>query len=179
MPTETTSRTLPSLDRLLRGSVLAVSLGLGVALALPGATAAQDAQFENSRDTRLRQIFDQIDRNRDGTIDREEVLADRQRSFRQIDADGDNAIIEGEYMGYQSRYYAKNLTQLQFDRLRRKYYRIDRDHDGRVTQAEFDVTGNLYYGILDENRDGKVTWEEYSRSRNPLERAKSRGWSNW
>lgn len=159
--------------------LMAAAVLLAAAVLPAGPAAAQDAQFENARNIRLRQTFDSIDRDRNRQITYEEVKSDRRRQFQIFDANGDEAIIEGEWMGYQSRFHAKNLTRLQFERLRRKFYRMDRDHDKRVTLPEFNVPGLQNFSILDENRDGMVTWEEYSRPRNPLERAKTRGWSSW
>ena len=132
----------------------------------------QDAAFANQRMNQLRGNFQRLDSNSDKIIELEEIRKDRERSFKIIDKNKDRKIIEGEFMAYQSGYYAKNLTQKQFDRLRRAYYRLDQDHGGSVTKEEFVSKSRIYFSQLDADGDGKVGWKEFSQPRNPLDRAK-------
>lgn len=46
----------------------------------------------------------------------------------------------------------------------KRFARIDRDDDGRITQAEYLVQRRRNYDKLDVNGDGRLTFEEYAIS---------------
>jgi Ca2+-binding EF-hand superfamily protein len=83
--------------------------------------------------------FDRIDRNRDGSVSREELSAYLQAGrlrartadgfgehFRRADTDGDGALSRAE-------------CERSLPRLAAKFDQIDRDRDGRLTREELKV----------------------------------------
>jgi Ca2+-binding EF-hand superfamily protein len=127
-----------------------VSILLLAAVALPATAAdrfaAADADGNDALSRaemqralpRLAPEFDVIDRNRDGSVSREELTAHLQTGksrsrdattdgfaehFRRADTDGDGALSRAEC--------ERNLP-----RLAMKFDRIDRDSDGRLTREE-------------------------------------------
>jgi Ca2+-binding EF-hand superfamily protein len=120
------------------------------AIALPAAAgdryAAADADTDGTLSRaemqralpRLAPEFDVIDRNRDGSVSREELTAhlqtDKSRTraatadgfaehFRRADTDGDGSLSRAE-------------CERSLPRLAMKFDRIDRDGDGRLTRDE-------------------------------------------
>lgn len=74
--------------------------------------------------TREQKRFDRYDRNRDGIITREEMMASRVAAFRKLDKDGNNLLSFEEWaVGTSDRFAG-----------------ADKDGDGRLTPAEFATT---------------------------------------
>lgn len=74
--------------------------------------------------TREQKRFDRYDRNRDGIITREEMMASRVAAFRKLDKDGNNLLSFEEWAVSTSDRFAK----------------ADEDGDGRLTLTEFATT---------------------------------------
>jgi len=74
--------------------------------------------------TREEKRFDRYDRDRDGVIARNEMLASRVKDFRKLDKDGNNLLSFEEWAAH---------TIDRFDG-------ADADHDGRLTRPEFATT---------------------------------------
>lgn len=74
--------------------------------------------------TREEKRFDRYDRDRDGVIARNEMMASRVRDFRKLDKDGNNLLSFEEWA---------SRTVDKFDG-------ADANHDGRLTRAEFATT---------------------------------------
>ncbi|HEX7873177.1 MAG TPA: hypothetical protein VF475_09720 [Sphingobium sp.] len=85
--------------------------------ALPAAPSATARTREEKR-------FDRYDRDRDGIIARNEMLASRVKDFRKLDKDGNNLLSFEEWASH---------TIDKFDG-------ADANHDGRLTRAEFATT---------------------------------------
>lgn len=77
-----------------------------------------------SEQTREQRRFDHLDRDRDGRITRNEMLAPRVRDFRKLDIDGNNLLTFEEWAVKTS------------DRFKA----ADADHDNALTRAEFATT---------------------------------------
>jgi hypothetical protein len=86
----------------------------GEALPLPTATAR----------TREEKRFDRYDRDRDGIIGRNEMLASRVKDFRKLDKDGNNLLSFEEWA-------VRTID---------KFDGADANHDGKLTRAEFATT---------------------------------------
>jgi len=109
------------------------------------------AEFDKAM-PRLAGQFDSMDANKDGQISREEFntwkrthkgarqakAADR---FRHADADGDGAISRAE-------------AEKHAPRLARKFDRIDRDQDGKLTQDELRAYREARRGRKDPKQTG-------------------------
>ncbi|HEX7857082.1 MAG TPA: hypothetical protein VF503_25655 [Sphingobium sp.] len=74
--------------------------------------------------TREEKRFDRYDRDRDGIIGRNEMLASRVKEFRKLDKDGNNLLSFEEWA----------------TRTIDKFDGADANHDGRLTRAEFATT---------------------------------------
>lgn len=74
--------------------------------------------------TREEKRFDRYDRDRDGVITRNEMLASRVKDFRKLDTDGNNLLSFEEWAGH---------TIDRFDG-------ADANHDGKLTRPEFATT---------------------------------------
>ncbi|MFA7603005.1 MAG: hypothetical protein WCY29_08355 [Novosphingobium sp.] len=74
--------------------------------------------------TREQRRFDRLDRNRDGIISRNEMLAARAAAFRALDTDGNNLLSFEEWAVRTSN----------------RFRAADRDGDQRLTREEFATT---------------------------------------
>lgn len=74
--------------------------------------------------TREQQRFDQLDRNRDNIITRNEMLSTRTDGFRKLDRDGNNLLTFEEWA----------VTTVD------RFAGADKDKDGQLTRAEFATT---------------------------------------
>ncbi|WP_267433238.1 EF-hand domain-containing protein [Sphingomonas sp. GM_Shp_1] len=92
---------------------------------LSAQTAEDDAPLpEASAKTREQKRFDRYDKDRDGTITREEYLASRRKAYAKLDRDGDGKLSFDEWA-------IKATT---------KFATADRDKSGAMNAAEFATT---------------------------------------
>ncbi len=84
---------------------------------------APDAYEPDAKSTEEKR-FARYDHNRDGTIEREEYLANRKKSFAKLDTDGDGKLSFEEYAA---------KAEAKFDI-------ADADHRGKLTPEEFAST---------------------------------------
>ena len=82
--------------------------------------------------TREQKRFDRLDRDRDGRITRNEMLAPRVRDFRKLDVDGNNLLSFEEWAVKTSN----------------RFKEIDRNGDGILSRAEL----NAYYAAQDAKK---------------------------
>lgn len=119
-------------------------------LATGSAYAANDDGNGKSR----RNMFEQIDANGDGRVDKQEFAKAREIRFGRMDADGDGAVTLAELEDRSRR-----------ERTERLFGHIDADGDGRVTMAEFTAAGDKMFARLDGNEDGFLSMGELERRR--------------
>ncbi len=74
--------------------------------------------------TREQKRFDHMDRDRNGSVSREEMLASRINAFRKLDKDGNNLLSFEEW--------AVRTTD--------RFAQADADQDGRLSPAEYATT---------------------------------------
>ncbi|MCI4590975.1 hypothetical protein MOK15_12845 [Sphingobium sp. BYY-5] len=110
------------------------------------------------------------DADHDGQVTRAEFDAGRLARFKATDANGDGWVSEEEYVGeYRNRLEqqlaASDRTEEKKGEERQRQIRqahvrfavLDKDRDGKMTQAEYDVSGARAFAEQDNDKDGIVT----------------------
>lgn len=110
------------------------------------------------------------DADHDGQVTRAEFDAGRVARFKATDANGDGWVSEGEYVGeYHGRLEQQIAAsdrseekkaeerQRQMRQAHVRFGVLDKDKDGKMTQAEFDVSGARAFAEQDNDKDGIVT----------------------
>lgn len=108
--------------------------------------------------------LDKLDTNHDDVVDRAEFRANAQRRFARIDATGDGTADAAEIAESPA---ARERVAHRADRL---VQRLDVNHDGLVSQAEFLAGARERFAKLDRNGDGALTAADRPvrpRSRHP------------
>lgn len=135
------------------------SFGIVLGLSLVGIALAQAAKKQAEV---FRELFQELDANRDNAIERDEVPASGRASFDRLLKRGDdnhNGKLEAEE--YRAilidlRTFAEQAKKQAADRFKA----MDRDGDGKVSREEF--TGpKPRFGALDRNGDGHLTQQEF------------------
>lgn len=96
-----------------------------------------------------RQLMDQFDVNKDGSLTQQEVDQVVQERFAKADAAGNGSVDLEEFKAFW-------LSESR-DGMVRAFQRIDRDGDGAVTKEEYDTLADRMFSRLD--RDGNGTLE--------------------
>ena len=156
----------------LKQTVRMCGLLLVIATMPHASCLAQGAKQEGA--SALRQRFDEYDRDRNGIIIYPELTRARKQAFKKIDGDDNGMLREGEFMAYQAKLRGKRQSRRQFSQIQRGFYRLDRDHDKSLTLDEYLGAADRQLDVLDANRDGKITWQEFSRSTSSNRRSRSR-----
>jgi Ca2+-binding EF-hand superfamily protein len=134
-------------------------LGFIVGLSLVGVALAQTAKKQAEV---LRDQFQELDANRDNTIERDEVPASARASFDRLLQRGDdnhNGKLEAEE--YRAvlidlRTFAKQAKK----RAAERFESMDRDRDGKISREEF--TGpKPRFDSLDRDFDSYLTRQEF------------------
>ena len=114
-----------------------------IAIAAPSAFAASH---------QTREFIREQDLNGNGEVTKSELEVQRRYSFAQIDFDGNGTLNESEYVSeYEGRLYLKLAKTA--DPVRRR-----EEHTRQMDQAV------VRFGVLDTNKDGAMTWDEYLAS---------------
>lgn len=96
-------------------------------------------------------ILERVDTDKDGKISKAEFDAEGSKLFARLDDNGDGKIASDEM---PQRHWAR-FGEHMFDR-------IDADHDGKVTKAEFQAAGDKMFQRMDKNGDGIIEKDEMS-----------------
>jgi len=110
------------------------------------------------------------DTDKDGKVSRAEFDAVRVQRYKATDANHDGWVSEDEYVSeYQGR-LEKQLaasddpedrkTEERQRQMRQAHVRfgvLDKDKDGKMTQAEYDASGARAFAEQDDDKDGTVT----------------------
>jgi Ca2+-binding EF-hand superfamily protein len=103
-----------------------------------------------------------LDRNGDGSISRQEVVALRQTVFARMDADGDGRLTRAEVEAARAAAAERQARQAERDP-----FSLDADGDGQLTLAEF--TGRTPgFDRADRDGDGVLSPAEIDRVRQLL-----------
>ena len=90
-------------------------------------------------------VFNLIDQNKDGKIDREELRLRRMNVFFVRDVNGDNYLSREEF---------SSISDELFDTL-------DTDGDGRISGFEFNQSKIATFEAIDSDGDGVITLDEF------------------
>lgn len=107
---------------------------------------AQDSDYQGGN-----WLLAKYDLNGDHRITQDEIASKKLSIFRHMDADGDGGVSFDEYETMDS---AKR-----FALLKARFLKLDSDHDGRVSEAEYSSYMGLFANI-DSNGDGTLTADE-------------------
>lgn len=135
------------------------SIGLIVAMAMVGAAMAQAAKKKAEV---YRELFQELDTNRDNAIERGEVPADGRAAFDRLlkrgDDNHDGKLQAEEYRALllDLRTFSEQTKKQRTDR----FQAMDRDHDGKLSRDEF-TGAKARFDALDRDRDGSVSQQEF------------------
>ncbi|MBL8669830.1 MAG: EF-hand domain-containing protein [Alphaproteobacteria bacterium] len=141
------------------------------ALLWPGAAAAQRDWTAQELET-LRTQFDSLDRDRSGDVTALEWTEPTRKLFKRLDKNKNGFVEEGEFMAWRAPSADVYMTAPAFGARRQVFYQTDFDLDRRLHLEEFLFQAMLAFRNRDTDRDGRVTFEEFSRL--PLGRQKAR-----
>jgi len=119
------------------------------------------------RQTRARADFENVDTNRDGTVERAEVEAVVQSEFNQYDTDRDNKVTEPELRLIVQRAIQREASERQQIEARRR--------QGMMAINDFLDLQLRSADQLDKNNDGKITQAEYAAIAGPADGPQAQG----
>ncbi|MDD2840092.1 MAG: hypothetical protein PHY80_03105 [Rickettsiales bacterium] len=112
----------------------------------------------------VKKVFDELDMNRDGSIDKKDIEKFSTKEFKLMDIDNNILISKNEFFNFvctkscnegncECKSY-KNKENLEY--LKEYWDRIDADGNGNITtQEKFNADMDSFYS-LDSNNDGKL-----------------------
>ncbi|MEL3953575.1 MULTISPECIES: EF-hand domain-containing protein [Stenotrophomonas] len=104
-------------------------------------------------------MLELYDRNQDGAVDRDEFDAVRAAGFAATDADGNGTLSLAEYTAEFSGRLEQQRQRVRADAARQarvRFASLDKDTDGRMTFAEYQLSGKRMFDRADSNGDGIV-----------------------
>lgn len=104
--------------------------------------------------------IDELDRDGDGRVSREEVEQFRIERFRIADTDGDGQISVEEYVDEYAVRLERRIEgerENHVDQTRARFQSLDRNKDGSVSWEEYKVSGDRAFDRFDPDATGQVT----------------------
>ena len=104
-------------------------------------------------------MLELYDRNQDGAVDRDEFDAVRAAGFAATDADGNGTLSLAEYTAEFSGRLEQQRQRVRADAARQarvRFASLDKDTDGRMTFAEYQLSGKRMFDRADSNGAGIV-----------------------
>lgn len=142
------------------------ALALGLIAATSAGTVVLSKQGDGDRrGHRIDRLFEKLDANGDGAIDRSEAEAARKDRFARADANGDGVISKDEMTAAAIRRAGERAGRI--------FARLDGNGDGVVDEAEMAAMkkgrhghrGDRLFDRYDADGDGRVTREEIEAQR--------------
>ncbi len=94
-------------------------------------------------------MFAEIDTNKDGKIDAQEIAAYRDKMFAEANPSGKDGITIQDFETWFWKQHREMMV--------RAFQRLDADGDGKVTKAEMEAAGDHMLAWLDRNDDGSYS----------------------
>jgi len=130
-----------------------------------------DQRYEKGRVAQIKlssKRFDDIDKNNNGTIELAEYKASSDRIFSRWDTNNDGTANESDPKSDQkSKYQWYSKKSISFIRMPSSHTFkglksiFDANEDGEVSREEFSNSRRSTFYLTDENRDGKLSADEY------------------
>ncbi len=142
------------MSRLMRGLI-----GCVVATAMVGGAMGQAAKKKAEA---ARDLFIELDLNKDGAVDREEVPASGRAGFDRLlkrgDDNHDGKLQAAEYQAIllDLRTFAVQEKKQRTDR----FLALDKDSDGKLTREEFNGP-KARFDAMDRDDDGRLSRDEF------------------
>lgn len=136
-----------------------IVLGAGLAIAILGAAAVTASAGYRGHGPHGggfgETLFEKFDANSDGKITKDEIAAVRKDRFAKYDANKDGTLSLEEYKGL----FAEMMQQ----RMVRSFQKLDRDGDGKVTDAEMARKLDRLMAHLDRDDNGEIEKSDLRR----------------
>jgi Ca2+-binding EF-hand superfamily protein len=127
----------------MRYAVLCVLAGLAVAA--PAQAQMSKEQLRNSLSN-----LHQIDANKDGTLTKAELIANRAKSFARFDRDKDNHLTDADITTALALMGARGM----FEDMKKRH---DDNKDGKISRSEYIDRESPIFTFADTNRDNQIT----------------------
>ena len=161
--TSTPSPKRPALKRstkIVLGTVLAAAALFGTA------SLAVQADYRGGHEGRhggtmgpgrAEMLFEKFDTNHDGKITKAEIAAVEKDSLAKYDADKNGALSIGEFQGL--------FDEIMHQRMVRMFQHLDRDGDGKITEAELAQPMDNMMARMDRDGKGEISKSDMQKPR--------------
>ncbi len=124
--------------------------------------------FADENDDFVKQVFTELDMNRDGVIDKKDMQKFSKKEFNLMDKNKDGVVSKEEFFDFVCKKSCKqgncecesHANKENLDYLKEYWDRIDKNGDGQITfQEKLNSDLDDFYS-LDSNGDEKITKDE-------------------
>lgn len=104
-------------------------------------------------------FLDSYDINGDAVVTSEEFTTQRTTDYKRIDGNANGAVVEAEYVGEFTVRLDRQLQATREGQIKQAHVRfgvLDKNKDGVISAEEFAASGKNMFNALDTNKDGVV-----------------------